>query len=149
MERAKAADFRIEGVYIGTEDPEINVARIRQRVEDLTGHWVDPERVSERWKFSLANLRRTAELFDDLELFDNSRHDVLYRTRLASQCLLERGEVVQQAGKLAGWSSQWLEGYRSRRESLRMLAAKRERRRLHEERAKRRRERILEQVPGR
>lgn len=149
VERAKAADFRIEGVYIGTEDPEINVARIRQRVEDLTGHWVDPERVSERWKFSLANLRRTAELFDDLELFDNSRHDVLYRTRLASQCLLERGEVVQQAGELACWSSQWLEGYRSRRESLRILAAKRERRRLHEERAKRRRERILGQVPGR
>ncbi len=127
VERAKAADYRIEGVYIGTQDPEINVDRIRQRVDDLTGHWVDPRLVPERWKFSLSNLRRTASQFDDLELFDNSRHDVLCRTMLASQCILRRGAVVTRARDMAGWASTGLKALQARQESLRRLATKRER----------------------
>ncbi len=146
VERAKAADYRIEGVYIGTERPEINSARIRQRAEDLTGHWVNPDCIPTRWAYSLSNLRRTAELFDDLELFDNSRHDVLYRTRLVSQCVIQRGELVRRADEPVRWAVEWLEKHRARQASLRNLAVKRERVRLEQERAARRRARV--QRPG-
>ena len=62
VERAKAASYRVEGVYIGTDSPEINAERIDHRVKTNTGHHVDVERLPERYRFSLSNIRKTAEL---------------------------------------------------------------------------------------
>ena len=62
-------------MYIGTDSPEINVKRVDHRVKTNIGHRADRERVPERYGFSLSNLRKTAELFDALEVVDNSEHD--------------------------------------------------------------------------
>ena len=40
--------YRIKGIYIGTEFPDINIERIAQRVRSLTGYDIDPERVRGR-----------------------------------------------------------------------------------------------------
>ena len=108
VERVAAAGYRVEGVYLGTAGPQVNVARIERRVLLNTGHRVDPERIPERWKRSLSNLRRTAEHFDALQVLDNSSHDSLGRPRPVEQCQLERGAVVSQAAELAAWCEEWL-----------------------------------------
>ena len=68
------AGHRTEAVHIGTEDPSINVERIRFRVFARTGHEVDATRLTTRWQNALTNLRKTAERFDLLRILDNSQH---------------------------------------------------------------------------
>ena len=75
VESAKAASYRVEGVYISTDSPEINAERIDHRVKTNTGHHADADRLPERYRFPLSNLRKTAELFDAHEVVDNSDHD--------------------------------------------------------------------------
>ena len=110
--RMRASDYRIEGIYLGTESPEINVARIERRVLEHTGHRVDPARVPERYRYSLSNLRRTVEHFDQLEVLDNSRSDALGMPQPVEQCFLERGEIVSRlpASEMVAWCSTWLRG---------------------------------------
>ena len=75
VERANTASYRVEGVYIGTDSPEINAERTDHRIKTNTGHYVDADRLPERYRFSLSNRPKTAELFDALEVVDNSDHD--------------------------------------------------------------------------
>ena len=124
VERAVRADYRVEGIYLGTADPSINVERIRHRVFARTGHEVDAARIPTRWKFSLSNLRKTAEKFDLLRIFDNSEHDELRHTRLVEQCRLVRGEVVWRAEAPAAWSAEWLRRLAQRKEELARRALK-------------------------
>ena len=57
VERVIEAGYRVEGVYFGTNDPQINIERIEQRVFAGTGRMVDPQRIPERWRYSLSNLQ--------------------------------------------------------------------------------------------
>ena len=43
VERVIKAGYRVEGIYFGTNDPQINIDRIEHRVFARTGHMVDPE----------------------------------------------------------------------------------------------------------
>ncbi len=110
VEQAKQAGYRIEGIYFGTETPDINIKRIARRVREGTGHRVDSKRVSERYRWSLSNLRRTADWFDQLELFDNSHDDPLGIPQPIEQCYLENGVVISRcaANKMTAWCSDWL-----------------------------------------
>lgn len=47
VERVIKAGYRVEGVYFGTNDPQINIDRIEHRVFAGTGHMVDPKRIPE------------------------------------------------------------------------------------------------------
>ena len=134
VERMRAADYRIEGIYLGTESPEINVARIERRVLERTGHRVDPARVPERYRYSLSNLRRTVEHFDQLEVLDNSRSDALGMPQPIEQCFLERGQVVSRlpANEMAAWSAAWLRGVEQARAEKQRLAERRQRREAQE-----------------
>ena len=108
VERVIKANYRVEGVYFGTNDPQINVGRIEHRVLLGTGQWVDLERLPERWKCCLSNLHRTVERFDLLRLLDNSEHDEFHAPRPIEQCRLERGRVVWQVDSPAPWCMNWL-----------------------------------------
>lgn len=111
VDRVRRAGYRVEGVYVGTAAPGINVERIERRVRDNTGHRVDPARVPERYRYSLSNLRRTAEVFDELVIVDNSDHDERGVPRPVEQCVLERGAVVKRAGSMAAWCAAWLAAF--------------------------------------
>ena len=103
VERVRRANYRIEGIYIGTESPEINVARIERRVLEHTGHRVDPGRVPERYRYSLSNLRRTVEQFDQLEVLDNSRPDSLGDSATGrAVCARTRRDRLAAAGQRNG-----------------------------------------------
>ena len=112
VERAKAADYRIEGVYIGTDSPEINLERIDHRVKTNTGHRVDAARVPERYRFSLSNLRKTAELFDALEVVDNSEQDEERRPFPKDQIYMENGVTRSRAEHMRPWCADWLERFK-------------------------------------
>ena len=111
VDRVRNAGYRIEGIYIGTVSPEINIERIERRVRNNTGHRVDPARVPERYRYSLSNLRRTAEVFDQLVVIDNSDHDERGIPCPVEQCVLERGAVVNQVGAMVAWCSAWLAAF--------------------------------------
>jgi predicted ABC-type ATPase len=68
---AQARRFEIMLVYIGTENVEINLARIRHRVL-RGGHDVPEQDVRRRYQRSLANLPLAIERADRTILFDNS-----------------------------------------------------------------------------
>lgn len=68
---ARLLGFEIVLVYIGTENVEINLARIRNRVL-AGGHDVPEDDVRRRYKRSLANLPVAIKRADHTILFDNS-----------------------------------------------------------------------------
>lgn len=118
VERVIKAGYRVEGVYIGTNDPQINIDRIEHRVFAGTGHMVDPKRIPELWRCSLSNLRRSAERFDLLRLVDNSEHDEVHLPRPVEQCQLERGRVAWQVDAPAPWCTNWLRRLSQRQAEL-------------------------------
>ena len=108
VQRAREEGYRAEGVYIGTESPGINADRVRHRVDANTGHWVDVARLPQQHGFSLSNLSKTAEQFDELEIVDNSTHADDRRPMPISQIQMAEGEVKWGAEKLMLWCENWL-----------------------------------------
>lgn len=72
MNRARAIGFEVTLIYIGTEDVDINLSRIRQRVL-VGGHDVPEIDVRRRYKRSFENLLLAVQRADYSLLFDNSR----------------------------------------------------------------------------
>lgn len=71
---ARSRGFEIVLVYIGTENVEINLARIRNRVL-AGGHNVPEEDVRRRYRRSFENLQLAIKRADHAILFDNSTED--------------------------------------------------------------------------
>lgn len=132
--QAKQADYRIEGIYLGTKSPEINVERVAHRVRENTGHYVEPSLIPERYKYSLSNLRRTVEQFDQLEIFDNSYNSTLSRLNPVEQCCLEFGQVVSRISndQMMDWCVKWLDGVKKSLAEKNRIARKERRRQCHE-----------------
>ncbi len=71
---ARSRGFKNVLVYIGTENVEINLVRIRNRVL-AGGHDVPEEDVRRRYRRSFENLPVALKRADDAILFDNSTED--------------------------------------------------------------------------
>ena len=99
--------YRVEGIYFGTNDPQVNIDRIEHRVFARTGHMVDPKRIPEHWRHSLSSLHRAAKRFDLLRLLDNSEHDEFHLPRPVEQCQLARGRVTWQREALVPCCVNW------------------------------------------
>lgn len=69
---AKQKDYRVGLVYVILKRPDINVARVEQRVQ-LDGHRVDPIKIVERYGRSLQQLKWFAPEADFFTMWDNSR----------------------------------------------------------------------------
>ena len=91
LNRAFESGYIARGFYIGTNSPDINTARIEYRVLHNQGHEVDLQRVPNRHAYSLSNLHRHFDRFDELELIDNSEEDDLDHEPLP----VLQGEVVK------------------------------------------------------
>lgn len=108
VERAISNHYQVEGLFIGTNSPDINIARIQRRVLLHRGHYVDPARVPNRWEWSLANLRKHIGLFDFLEALDNS---IEYKDELLEpsvQFRAKEGEIEFRSDELEDWSREFL-----------------------------------------
>ena len=124
VERAVDAGYRIEGVYIGTSSPDVNIERIRHRVDHQTGHYVDPQRVPDRYRHSLHNLRQTADRFDELVIVDNSPSQERGIPDPRTELVLERGRVAYAIPDPAPWVATWKERFDMSMESRERTAAK-------------------------
>lgn len=73
----KEQGYHVFLVFISTDDPEMNVARVTFRYQSgsTTGHYVKPEKVRERFHRTLALLPRAAEVADAVYIYDNSVED--------------------------------------------------------------------------
>ncbi|MCY3818452.1 MAG: hypothetical protein OXH52_03670 [Gammaproteobacteria bacterium] len=125
LERAKAAGYRVEGYFLGTDNWRVNARRIEHRVVTNTGHYVDPARLENRYGYSLSNLRRHLEAFDRLEAMDNSWPQPEGIPAPRMQFVAEKGEIVERATELVPWAEELLR----RREVARRQEEIRERRR--------------------
>ena len=108
VERTKRAGYRVEGVYIGTESPAINVERVEYRVASYTGHRADVAKLPVDHAVSLSDLREVLDQFDELEILDNSPHHADRRPRPVDQVHVEKGLVTWEAETLEGWCARWL-----------------------------------------
>lgn len=72
LKKAKRAGYKVYLYYFATEDPLINMARIRIRVKQ-NGHDVDKAVVEKRYHKSLANLKPAIRTSDRAYLFDTSK----------------------------------------------------------------------------
>ena len=124
VERAIEAGYRIEGIYIGTANPEINIERIRTRVENNTGHHVDPERVPDRYRHSLHNLRRTADRFDELTIVDNTEERERGIPDPRTELVLEKGRTAWETRDPASWVTTWKARFEQAMDSRRRQGAK-------------------------
>ncbi|MCY3885564.1 MAG: hypothetical protein OXG24_11700 [Gammaproteobacteria bacterium] len=108
LERAVANKYQVEGCYIGTRSPDINIERIHRRVVLRRGHYIDPARIPNRWNWSLSNLRKYIGLFDFLEALDNSveHRDELLKPSV--QFRAEKGKIVFLNEELEEWSKEFL-----------------------------------------
>ncbi len=71
MDEARERGFDVILIYIGTANPEINVARVARRVE-LGGHNVPETDITRRYYRSLRNFPLAMSRADYVILFDNS-----------------------------------------------------------------------------
>ena len=124
VERALEADYRVEGIYIGTDTPSINNERIRRRVEDQTGHWIDPRLVPDRYRHSLHNLRQTAHRFDELTIVDNSAESGRGILEPKTELVLENGRTVYEAENASAWITDWKRRFEQAQESRERTARK-------------------------
>ena len=72
VERAAREGYDVHAVFMGTRNPQINVARVRRRVKENTGHAVGADDIRRRWHNARDNLARTAHAFTRIDLYDNS-----------------------------------------------------------------------------
>ncbi len=71
LKAAKQLGYRTYLYYIATDDYEINIARVKQRVE-AGGHNVPENKIVDRYTRSLNNLPKAIKQSDRAYLFDNS-----------------------------------------------------------------------------
>jgi predicted ABC-type ATPase len=75
IEAAKGAGYRIYLYFVGTGNPDINVARVANRVLS-GGHAVLEAKIRKRYELALGNLLPAFLLADRAYIFDNSREEM-------------------------------------------------------------------------
>lgn len=88
LHRTKAAGFRIYLYYVATEDPDINISRVRHRVK-MHGHDVPEDKIIERYFRSLDLLVDAIRLSDRAYIFDNSSQNRIWLAEVTDGTELE------------------------------------------------------------
>ena len=87
MKKAKEQGYFVRGIYVLTENADINVARVNAR-EALGGHGVPEDKIRSRYEKALALIPQLVEVCDILHIYDNTkepfrifkkRKDIYYR----------------------------------------------------------------------
>lgn len=74
LDGLKALGYVVHLYFVCTEDPEINVGRVRNRVQS-GGHSVPEDKIRDRYYRSLALLTQSVRRYDRIVFFDNSFAD--------------------------------------------------------------------------
>jgi len=99
LKRARASGFAIFLIFVGLDDPDLAVARVKQRVHH-GGHDVPDAKLRARFPRILANLRGAIPIVDEAFLFDNSSYDTPYRI----VAVYRQGHLVSRHPPLPPWT---------------------------------------------
>ena len=99
LEQAQRAGYRTYLYFIATDDPEINISRVRNRVK-LGGHGVPEDRIAPRYYRSLDLLMDAIRNSNRAYIFDNST-DTQNRTWLAE--ITEGKELEMKTDRMPAW----------------------------------------------
>lgn len=101
--RAKSLGYHIVLVYIHLETPELNEARVHQRVAE-GGHDVPPQKIRSRIPRTMKYIATVLPLIDEARLLDNSLFDAPFR-KIA---VIEPGALTESVSPLPGWAKKVL-----------------------------------------
>ncbi len=98
LAEARRRGFRTYLYYIATEDPEINVQRVRNRVAD-GGHGVPEPKIVERYHRSLGQLAAAIRHADRAYLFDTSEAEAWYLAEVTDGTAID----LKSDGEVPNW----------------------------------------------
>jgi predicted ABC-type ATPase len=101
--RARSLNYKIILVYIHLSTPELNEARVRQRVNE-GGHNVPREKIYSRIPRTIKNIAKVLSLVDEARLLDNSTRENPYR----QVAIIKKGKRVKVTDQLPGWAEAML-----------------------------------------
>lgn len=85
---ARERGYRTYLYYVATEDPDINISRVRYRVK-MGGHSVPEEKIVSRYKRSLDLLMDAVQSTHRAYIFDNSSHEHIWLAEITNGKTLE------------------------------------------------------------
>ena len=88
LRKAQTMGYRTYLYYVATEDPEINISRVRNRVK-MGGHPVPEEKIVSRYYRSLDLLMDAVQTTNRAYIFDNSSHEHIWLAEVTDGRLLE------------------------------------------------------------
>ncbi|MEN9355254.1 MAG: hypothetical protein RL318_2579 [Fibrobacterota bacterium] len=97
LQAAKARGYRTYLYYVATEDPIINLSRVRNRVRQ-GGHPVPDDKVISRYERSLALLAEAVRHTDRAYIFDNSSHSKVWLAEVT-----DGRELSFKADRMPAW----------------------------------------------
>lgn len=71
MRKARENGYFVRGIYVLTNNPGVNVARVNAR-EALGGHGVPEDKIRSRYSKALALIPQLVEVCDILHVYDNT-----------------------------------------------------------------------------
>jgi predicted ABC-type ATPase len=103
LKRAQEKGFRTYLYYMATEDPDINVSRVENRVQE-GGHPVPKDKIVTRYHRSLALLAEAVQYTNRAYIFDNSSHQKVWIAEVTEGNEMElKSDTVPYWFKAALW----------------------------------------------
>jgi predicted ABC-type ATPase len=88
LRKAQLRGYRTYLYYVATEDPSINISRVRYRVS-RGGHPVPEDKIATRYHRSLDLLRQAVQFTHRAYIFDNSTHEHIWLAEITNGHTLE------------------------------------------------------------
>lgn len=88
LHKAQTKGYRTYLYYVATEDPSINISRVRYRVK-MGGHSVPEDKIVSRYKRSLDLLMQAVQYANRSYIFDNSTHEHIWLAEITDGQVLE------------------------------------------------------------
>lgn len=88
LQKAQSRGYRTYLYYVATEDPSINISRVRYRVS-RGGHSVPEDKIISRYQRSLSLLKEAVQFTHRAYIFDNSTHEHVWLAEITNGQILE------------------------------------------------------------
>lgn len=88
LKKAQLRGYRTYVYYVATEDPSINISRVKYRVK-MGGHSVPEDKIVTRYERSLDLLSQAIQFTNRAYIFDNSTHEHIWLAEITDGHLIE------------------------------------------------------------
>lgn len=103
LSQAKTLGYRTYLYYVATEDPQINISRVKQRM-GMGGHSVPEDKIISRYDRSLELLYSAVQHSDRAYIFDNSNEEHIWIAEITNGEILQmKVDQMPQWFKIALW----------------------------------------------